>query len=63
MDKLLFGVIVGTVVFILAVLADKYVRMINEGKPVIKWQKVIIPLVFLIIMSIIGELLIKISGY
>lgn len=62
MDKLLFGVIIGTVVFILAVLADKYLRSINETKPMIKWQKVIIPLVFLIIATMIFELLMRIAG-
>jgi hypothetical protein len=59
-DRLLFGVIIGTIVFILAVLSDKYLRKINEGKVIIFWQKVIIPLVFLIITSVIGWLLIKI---
>lgn len=62
MDKLLFGVITGTIVFIFAVLSDSYLRRINEGKVMIKWQKVIIPLVFLVIATIIDWLLIKILG-
>lgn len=62
MDKLLFGVIIGTIVFILAVLADKYLRKINETKPLIKWQKVIVPLVFLIISTIIMQLVLMITG-
>lgn len=60
MDKLLFGAIIGTIIFILAIFADGYLRRINEEKIVIKYQKVIIPLTFLIIASIITYLLIKI---
>jgi hypothetical protein len=62
MDKILFGVIIGTIIFILAVLADRYLRTLNETKVMIKWQKVIIPLIFLIIATIITHLLIKIAG-
>jgi hypothetical protein len=61
-DRLLFGVILGTIIFILAVISDKYLRTLNESKAMIKWQKVIIPVVFLIIASIIGHLLIRIMG-
>ena len=60
LDKILFGVIIGTFIFISAVISDKYLRNINENKPLIKYQKVIIPLTFLIITSIIAELLIRI---
>jgi hypothetical protein len=61
MERLLAGVIFGTIVFILSVLADKYLRTLNETKAMIKWQKVIIPLIFLIITSIIVHLLVLIS--
>lgn len=60
-DKILFGVIIGTFIFISAILSDIYLRKINEGKHIVIYQKVIIPLVFLIIASIIAELLIKIG--
>ena len=60
MDRILFGVIIGTVLFILAILSDIYLRKINEQNIVIKYQKVLIPLVFLIIASIIMYLLIGI---
>jgi len=60
MDKILFGVIIGSAIFILAIISDWYLRKINENKIVIKYQKVIIPLTFLIIASIITYLLIKI---
>jgi len=62
MDKILFGVIIGTFVFISAVLSDSYLRKVNEDKPMMKYQKVLIPLVFLIITSIIVYLLLKIYG-
>ncbi len=63
MDKILFGIIIGTIIFILAVLSDSYLRKINEQKLVIKYQKVIIPLVYLIIASIITYLLIGIFSW
>ena len=43
-------------------LADKYLRTLNETKVMIKWQKVIIPLIFLTIASIIAHLLVLIAG-
>ena len=60
MDKILFGVIIGSIIFILAMIADWYLRKINENTIVIKYQKVLIPLTFLVIASIIAYLLIKI---
>jgi len=56
-DKILFGIIAGTIVFILAVLSDSYLRKINSGKVIIKYQKVIIPLLYLIIASVIMHLI------
>ncbi|MEK6885356.1 MAG: hypothetical protein AABX17_00130 [Nanoarchaeota archaeon] len=61
-DNILLGVIIGSVIFILAMLSDRYLRKINEDKIVIKYQKVLIPLTFLVIASIIAYLLIKITG-
>ena len=62
MDRLLFGVVIGTFLFILAVVSDIYLRKINEQNIVIKYQKVLIPVIFLVIASIIAYLLIKIFG-
>lgn len=59
-DRLLFGVILGTIIFISAIFANNYLKKINDGKVMIFWQKVIVPVVFLIISSIIAWLLIKI---
>jgi hypothetical protein len=62
MDRLLFGTIIGGIVFILAMLSDVYIRKINEGNIAIKYQKVLIPIAFLVIVSIIADLLIKIRS-
>jgi hypothetical protein len=59
-DRILFGVILGTIIFIAAIFANNYLKKINDGKVMIYWQKIIIPVVFLIITSIITWLLIKI---
>ena len=59
-SRLMIGVVIGSIIFILGVLADKYLRKINDDKQSVLYQKVIIPLTFLIISSIIGYFLIKI---
>lgn len=59
---LLKGIIIGTFVFILAVLSHNYLKKINEGKVLIFWQKVIVPLVFLILASIIAHLILLIKA-
>lgn len=63
MDRIFFGVILGTILFILAVLSDIYLRKINEDIVMIKYQKVLIPLAYLIIASIILFLLIGIFAW
>lgn len=52
-DKIIFGIIVGSVVFLLGVLTDKFLRKINNGKVFIYYQKVILPVLFLSIISLI----------
>lgn len=59
-DRLLFGVIIGTIVFILATLSDTYLKKINDDKVLIYYQKILIPLIYLIIVSIAAHFLIKI---
>ncbi|VVB79280.1 Uncharacterised protein [uncultured archaeon] len=59
-DRLLFGIIIGTFIFIAGVLSNNYLKKINDGKVMIFWQKVIVPVVFLIISSVIAWLLIRI---
>ncbi len=59
-DRLLLGVIIGSVVFLLSIAADHYLRKINENKVVFLYQKVIVPVAFLFIASIVTHLVIQI---
>ncbi len=59
-DKIVFGSIIGTIIFILSVLSDNYLRKINGNKAVFPYQKVVIPVVFLILSSVFIYLLLKI---
>lgn len=52
-DKILLGTAVGSIVFILGVLLDKYLRTLNEGKVFIYFQRVICPVLLLSIFSVI----------
>jgi hypothetical protein len=60
LDRLLFGSIIGGILFILAMASNSYLKKINEDKVVVNYQKIIIPLVYLILAGIIMHLLIKI---
>lgn len=57
-DKLLFGIIIGSLVFLLALSLDKTVRRIN-GKQLFIYQKVAFPVLGLIIISLIFYLGLK----
>jgi len=52
-DKLVFGIFSGTIVFLLSILFEDYLRKKNQGKAYFKFQKVLIPVLFLIILSLI----------
>jgi hypothetical protein len=52
-DKLIFGIFSGTVVFLLSILFENYLRKENQGKAYFKFQKILIPVLFLIILSLI----------
>lgn len=52
-DKLLFGIILGTIVFLFAVLSHNFLKKRNQGKSYFPFQKVVLPLAFLIITSLI----------
>ncbi|MCS6956366.1 MAG: hypothetical protein N2593_02220 [Patescibacteria group bacterium] len=52
-DKIIFGIIIGSIVFFAGVLTDKYLRKINNDKVFFYYQKVIIPFLFLSIISLI----------
>ena len=60
MDKILFGTIIGGILFILAMVSNSYLKKINDGRVMINYQKILIPLVFLTVASIVIDLLIKI---
>ncbi|MFH8080873.1 MAG: hypothetical protein QXO84_03280 [Candidatus Aenigmatarchaeota archaeon] len=59
-DRLIFGILLGTLIFLSSVMADNYLRKINDNKVLFAYQKVIIPLFFLIISSIVVYLLLGI---
>jgi hypothetical protein len=61
-ERLLFGVIIGSFVFIFSVLFNSYLKKTNNGEVIVYYQKVFIPLIFLSIASIIAYLLLKITG-
>jgi len=57
MDKLLAGIIVGSVVFILSVLFNDFLKKKNQGKVYFPFQRVVVPILFLIIASYIMSLI------
>lgn len=52
-DKLLLGILLGSASFLLGVRTDKALRQINNDKVYIYYQKVIIPVLYLTIISFI----------
>lgn len=58
-DKIILGIIVGSIVFMLGILADKTARKKNDGKQYFKFQKVIFPVLSLIITSLVFYFLTK----
>lgn len=58
-DKLIWGTALGTIVFALAVRSDARLRHINEGHVVIQYQKIIIPVVYLTVVSVALHLILK----
>ena len=60
MDKILFGSILGGILFILAMFSNTYLKKLNDDKVLVNYQKILIPLIFLIVASVIAHLLIKI---
>ena len=58
-DKVLVGLIVGTLVWLLGIGVDKLIRKYNHGKVLFFYQKVIVPLVLLLLTSGLFSFLIK----
>ncbi|MCX8178754.1 MAG: hypothetical protein N3D75_02925 [Candidatus Aenigmarchaeota archaeon] len=61
-DKIIFGMFVGTVAFLKSIYFDRYLRKINQNKVLFPYQKVILPLLFLLIASISFYLILGILG-
>ncbi len=57
-DKMIFGIIAGSLIFFLGVGVDKFLRKVNHNKVFIYYQKVIIPVLLLSITSLILFLII-----
>lgn len=58
-DKVLVGLVVGMVMWLLGIGADKLIRKYNNGKVLFYYQKVIVPLLILIATTGIFAVLIK----
>jgi len=59
MDKLLFGIILGTILFIIGMIAYPYLKNKKTDKPYFPYQKVVVAIAPLIIFSFILFFLIK----
>lgn len=58
LDKIVFGVIVGSFTFLLAVWLNNFLKKRNQGKALFPFQKVVLPLAFLIITTAVIYLII-----
>lgn len=52
-DKILFGIMVGSIVFMIGIWADKFVRKQRDGKQLFIYQKVMFPVLSLLVTSLI----------
>jgi len=52
-DKIIFGIVIGSVVFLIGVWADKKARKMHHGKQFFVYQKVVFPVAALVISSLI----------
>lgn len=60
-DKLMFGIVSGSIVFTFGVLLHQFLKKRDQGKSYFAFQKVVIPLVLLIIASIVFYFVCKTS--
>lgn len=58
-DKILFGILAGSLVFLFSVFLNGHLKKKNNGKVYFPYQKVVIPVVLLLIFSLIFYLIIK----
>ena len=52
-DKLLFGIVLGSILFLFSFWLDSYIKKSNHNKVRFYYQKVVIPIIILVITSII----------
>jgi len=52
-DKILFGIVLGTLVLTLAIFVNGSLKKKNDGKVYFPYQKVVIPIIILIIFSLV----------
>ncbi len=60
-DKLLLGIIVGSAIFMIAVLFNNFLKKKNNGKAYFPFQKVVIPVGFLLLASLAFYLICKLQ--
>jgi hypothetical protein len=58
-DKIFLGIVVGSVVFLIGIWADKSVRKSRDGRQLFHFQKVVFPVLSLILASVVGFILTK----
>lgn len=58
-DKVLLGTVIGSIVFLIGIWADKKARQLHKGKQFFVYQKVVFPVVCLIITSLVFFFLTK----
>lgn len=58
-DKVIAGTLTGMTVFSLGVLTDKWLRLTNQGRVYVYYQKVIVPVFFLSVSSFVMYVLTK----
>lgn len=58
-DKIILGTVIGSFVFLIGIWADKKVRKNRDGKQLIYFQKVVFPVMALIIASVVFYLITK----
>lgn len=56
-DKIIFGMTVGVLIFFISHLIDQYLRDQNKGKVVFYYQKIVIPFLFLLFTTILFKFL------
>jgi hypothetical protein len=52
-NKIILGTTIGTILFFLSILTDKYLRKTNNGKVYVPYQKVILPVSYLLLSSLV----------